>query len=212
MKNIRLRHAVEALAEKFLGKHGIVAIDGEETIVVMVEGDAAEATKVVPLWPDGVRAKIVSTEGFELHRKTQTEEPSRPKATVLEGLLRIRDWPISPNPSLWLEHRGCSMSASAVLSGSGGDLIGRRVRVTIEAIDEEGKPTPPGGATLELLVRPFEVDHMCPECGSAMHKPVSLWRCTKDQSHTMVGPEIAFEMRTRTENSDNEEKEETKTP
>jgi hypothetical protein len=140
MTNVRLQNAVEALTKKFLGKHGIVAIDGEETIVIMVQGDATEATKAVPLWPDGIRAKIVSTEGFELHRKTQPS--SSPEAIVLDGVLRVRDWPISPKPSLWLEKPSLSMSASAVLSGPGSDFVDRRVRVTIEAIDEEEKEAP----------------------------------------------------------------------
>lgn len=53
---------------------------------------------------------------------------------------------------------------------------------------------------IESLVEPYEVEHRCPECGGAMHRPVSLWRCKSgDGMHSMVGPEIATELRTRME-------------
>jgi hypothetical protein len=203
MTHERLRSAVESLAERLLGQHGIISISGEELIVVMVEGDADAATKTVPPLHDGYRTKVVSTQGLELHRHTLSLDADLPNAVELEGVLRCRNWPVTPNPSLWLETPGRSMSAQAVLSGAGGRMVGRRIRVTVEAIDEASKPSP-GAAILELLAHPFEIEHTCPECGSAMRRPVSLWRCARDHAHTMVGPEIALEMRTTAEEPNSE--------
>lgn len=51
---------------------------------------------------------------------------------------------------------------------------------------------------VDSLVHPFEVTHRCHECGGAMHRPVSLWRCKSgDPTHTATGPEIADELRAR---------------
>ncbi len=70
----------------------------------------------------------------------KTEKDGR--SIHFDGVLRLRPYRAnSAPPSLWLEGldedgRGGSVSAAGVLSGPGGRLVGRRVRVTITLLDE----------------------------------------------------------------------------
>ncbi len=52
--------------------------------------------------------------------------------------------------------------------------------------------------TVDAIAEPFEVEQHCTECGTPMRPPVSLWRCEHEPKHTAAGPEIGFEIRSRT--------------